>query len=306
MKFGRSYQMTVVGLSGNLISINFPLTLEFNITHHQFAQSNVADFSIYNLSSTKRSDIACNQFIKLQPRQVILRAGYASQNTLGQLGDPNSLPVIFNGYLNVAYTERSGSNLITRINAFDHGDTSSSKPATIFPNNFSIPANTSFEQMVLQVMGCLRGSGINPGAVQVSNPPPPITRPRPFSGPVYETLVQLSLEAPGTRVFVEQGVCNMVGYNDSLGGNNLGTLTSETGLLGIPKYTGATILASCVFEPALAINKTINLDSTFAPLVNGPCKIIGYTHSGTISGSKSGDAISDIEMQSLNTIAGVA
>lgn len=313
MKFGRSYHMTVTGRTSVPgrpveISVNFPLTLEFNITHNIFAAANTADFSIYNLSAGNRSEISFNQFLKSQPYPIKLRAGYISQNQLGLAGTPDSLPLIFDGFSNIAYTERSGGDLITRINAFDNGDITTGKPAAVFPKNFSIAPSTTFPDMVRQVMSALRPN-VAPGNVLVTPVPDPVgSRGRSFTGTVWTALLDLAREAAGAKVYIENGVCNMLGQNDTLGGNNLGVLQASTGLIGIPRYTGANILVSCVFEPSLTIGKTLELNGTF--LNNGtgpsaPCKIVAYTHRGTISGVESGDAVSDITLMSVNTPLGV-
>lgn len=307
MKFGRSYQMTVTGKSNTEIVFGLPLTLDFNVTHNIFAEANVGDFSIYNLKSSSRSEIQFNQFIKAQQYRVTLRAGYISQTSSGLLGYPASLPVIFTGYSNVAFTERSGPDLITRLNAFDNGDITTSTPATQFPLNASIPPNTSFESAVTQVMSYLLPAKIGTGFVKVTPEPAPIgPRGMALQGTVWTKLQSMAREAAGAKVFIENGVVNMLGQNDTLGGNNLGILRSSTGLLNIPKYTGYTITCSSIFEPALAIGKTVVLDSSDAPTeANGLCKIVAYTHRGTISGVQSGDAISDITLMSATTPLGV-
>lgn len=301
--------MSVTGKSNIPITIEFPTTLEFSITHNIFASANVADFSLYGLSATNRSEISFNQFLKPQPYPVILRAGYISQQPSGLTNSLSSLPVIFNGFANVAYTERGGPDLVTRINALDNGDITSGQPAGFFgpTNSYTAPVGTPFNTMVLEVMKRLTG-GVKPGSVIVNPVPDPVTgKPRTFSGNVWAALQQLAEEAAGAHVYIENGVCNMLGQNDTQPvANSLGILQSSTGLLGIPKYTGATILCSCIFEPSLVIGAQITLNSQFNPIANGACKIVAYTHHGTISGVESGQLYSDITLMQLATPLGAA
>lgn len=311
MKFGRTYQMDVLGRSGLPIVLGFPTTLELSITHNIFASANSADFSLYGLSTTNRSEISFNQFLKTQQYYVKLRAGYISQQATGLAGAPSSLPLIFNGYVNVAYTERNGPDLITRINAFDNGDITAPDPGVKFVtgvNDYTAKIGTPFEVMVQQVMKRLIPSGINPGTIQVTPLPGPVTGvPRTFTGRVWTALEQLAAEAAGAHVYIEQGVCHMLGQNDVLPvGNSLAVLQSSTGLLGVPKYTNATIICSCVFEPSLTIGSQIELLSETAPMANGLCKIVAYTHHGVISGVESGDLISDITLMPVTTPLGAA
>lgn len=305
MKFGRAYHLTVEGRSGGpAISIDFPLTLEFNVQHHIFASTNVAELSLYNLSAASRSEISFN-LVNRPPRQfkVVLRAGYLSQVQLGLRSNPQSLPKIFDGSVNVAYTERCGSNLVTRINAFDNGDTTSGQPAAVFPPNFSVPKGTLFPDMVSKVMSCLLPN-VSVGAVLVSPTPKPLTRARQFTGPVWPVLVDLAREVPGSKLYVENGVCNLLGQNITLGTNYLGVLRAETGLLDVPRFTGLNVMAKCVFEPSLAIGKTLELQSALNRSINGKYKVVAYSHSGTISGVESGEAVSDLTLMSVNAPTG--
>lgn len=304
MKFGRSYQMSLTGQSGAEIEIGFPITMEFNIVHDIWASANHAEFSFYNLSATNRYEIYFNQYLKPRLFPMTLHAGYISQRLAGLLGMPSSLPVVFKGYANVAYTERVGSDLITRIDAFDHGDFMGSKAPSYLAsgvNAYTAPIGTTWITMVLSLIEKLNDVQIGDIIVDPSLIPGPLTKPRVFNGNVWENLQALARDAGNADLFIENGVCNMLGQTKSLSPNNLGILKSSTGLLGIPKYTGPTVICSSIFEPSLSIGASIELESSATPWVNGPYKIIAYTHHGTISGIDSGDAISDITLSSLNT-----
>lgn len=312
MKFGRTYQLMVEGRSGLPIYLQFPLTLEFSISHTIFASANTADFSLYSLSSSHRSEILFDQYFKARPYKVTLNAGYISQQPQGPTipvstaapGSPgasailSSLPQVFTGYVNVAYTDKNGSDLVTHINAFDNGDITDSKPAGNIPPTFSGHKGDSFIKVVQGIMKFL--NNVKPGAVVVTPTPPPLTKDRAFVGSAWENLQKLV--PGGGDVFIENGTCYMLGPNDALPQNNsLAILSSDTGLLNIPKYMGTTVLCQSIFEPSLAIGKRIDLASDLNPSVNGPYKVIAYSHHGTISGVVSGDALSDITLQSLNS-----
>lgn len=309
-KFGRTYQMSILGLSNIPITVGFPTTLEFSVTHNIFAASNVGDFSLYNLNATNRSEISYSTYLKSQQYPVILKAGYLSQQPAGLQGTPSSLPVIFNGYANVAYTERSGSDLITRINAFDNGDITGNVSPIYFneTNAYTAPIGTPFLVMVQQVMVRLLPSGVRTGQVFINPRQIPSVvsgKPRTFTGRVWENLEQLASEAAGAHVYIENGVCNMLGSNDVLPiANSLGVLTSSTGLLGVPRYTDSNIYCSMIFEPSLTIGAKIDLESTYTPAANGLCKIVAYTHHGTISGIESGNLYSDLTLMKLSTPLG--
>lgn len=313
VKFGRTYQMSILGKSNIPITVGFPLTLEFDVTHNIFAAANTGNFSLYNLSATNRSEISFSTYLKSQSYPVVLRAGYVSQQSVGLAGAPSSLPVIFNGFANVAYTEKVGVELVTRINAFDNGDiTNNSRPSATFGlegNAYTAPIGTDFVSMVKAVMARLAPSGIKAGqvAINTSVKPKPITGiPRAFSGSVWQALQDLASECgAGTYVYIENGVCNMLGPLDVLPvTNSLGVLQSSTGLLGVPKYTDSTILCSMIFEPSLTIGAQIELNSIYTPQANGLCKIVAYTHQGTISGVESGSLTSGVTLMRLDAPLG--
>jgi hypothetical protein len=320
-KFGRTYQLQVDGLSSTPtvpypITVGFPITLELNVVHNIFAAANTGDFSLYNLSSTNISQIAFSTYLKAQPYRIQLRAGYLSQQP-GITGSPSSLPVVFNGFVDVAFTERSGPNLITRINAFDNGDITSDNHSICFgpTNSYTATAGTLFPAMVQDVMRRLTPNGISVGQVilntaQIAGKPAMtsvVTKDRNFAtGRVWEALENLAAEAgTGTYVYIENGVVNMLGPKDILPApNSLGVLQSSTGLLNIPKYTDSTILCSMIFEPSLTIGAQIELNSTYNTRVNGLCKIVAYTHHGTISGVQSDSLYTDVTLQKLSTALG--
>lgn len=304
VKFLRSFQMKVTGRSGVELFINYPLTLTFDITNHIFSAANSAQFSLYNLSERNRSEILVDaQLKKIGGFPITLNAGYQTQypqagTQLAAISKTSTpLPTIFNGFVNVAYTERNGPDLITRIDAMDLGDVGTSDPSAVFPSTFKVAKGTSFVNKILSMMRLLKH--VKPGVVVVTPAQPAATGNEVYVGRVW-TYLQDIAAGVGGNVFVENGVCNMLGQNDVVPGvNNLGELTSDTGLLNIPRYTGHTVTCSCVFEPALAIGKQISLKSQYAGAPNGPYKIVQYSHKGTISGSVSGDAVSDITLISL-------
>jgi hypothetical protein len=164
--------------------------------------------------------------------------------------------------------------------------------------------------MVREVMSRLAPNGVQVGHVAIGfadDPGEVRGKPRLFWGRVWEALEGLASEAAGAHVYIENGVCNMLGQNEVLPeANSLGILQSSTGLLGAPKYTDSTIICPMIFEPSLTIGAQIELNSTYTPQANGPCKIVAYSHQGIISGTQSGDLTSTVTLMRLNTPLGAA
>lgn len=317
-KFSRSYHLTITGKSGKEIVITYPITIDFNISHHLFAAANAAEINLYGLSEYNRSEISFNQIAKAGVYPIILRAGYLSQ--IGG-GSPIGLPVIFTGYAHVAYTERQGTDLVTRINAFDMADLSKPNPQAYFGpgDDVHVFPGTPWKQQVRQAMGALYP--IKPGEINVIDIQLPVNNKKAytFTGRVWTVLMKLASEigrGSGGMVYVENGVVNVLGQTSTLSQvNSLGTLQSDSGLLGIPRYTGMEIMCSSIFEPALKIGAQIRLKSKYSPTgapssssytlsADSVCKIVAYTHHGVISGAVSGSLVSDITLMQLNTPVG--
>lgn len=309
MKFGRSYYMSVTGLDGVDIVASLPLTMEFTSQHTQNAEANVGNFSIYNLSKNDRSALVINSWSKgsgpenAQFFPITVRAGYISE-TGGLKGSPQSLPIVFDGYIREAFTEKSGSDIITRINALDNGELCTGQGSAVFPESFRIPSNTPFVQMVRMVMGQM-GILVHTGKI-IINPVPPSVGPRGrnFTGSVWVALQTLALEVGGTDVFIQHGVVNMITQNDVVGLNNLAVLDSTTGLLDVPKIIVPNIVCTMIFEPNVTLGTLINLKSTYNPTASGPCKIVGYKHSGVISAVQSGNLTTELTLQYTKSAVG--
>lgn len=301
----------VTGKSGKQIFINYPINMTFNITRHIFGSGAGAQFALYNLSENNRSEILKDAVFSIaagfpitlnagyQPYQPAIPQGAASQFS-GPVNKQKSLPLVFKGFVNVAYTERVGADLVTRIDAVDNGDIAVKGPSTMFTSSFQVVKGMTFVEKVKAMMALLKPNFVETGSVVVTSPVQgKVAKTEGRTGRVWDELQKIAVNVGG-NVFIENGVCHMLGQNDIVPGvNNLGVLSSSSGLLNIPKHYGYRTSCSCVFEPALAIGKIIELDSIYDKTPNRLYKIIQYTHRGTISGSVSGDASSDIELMAL-------
>lgn len=280
MKLGRTYNLSVMGKNGQMIPLAFPLTLKFDTTHNTFSDANNLSLQIYNLSHAHQKLIYWDQYTKEIPVPISLYAGYQSS-------PPQ--PLIFQGFVKVAYTERLGPDLITHIEAYDGGFGIGTGLI-----NYTAPPKTPlpviFKNMVQQGL-----PQVAVGSVVVSNLPKPLEYAQTFCGATW-TEMQRIVPA-GASLFIADGKCNLLGENDSLPVvNSLGVLQASTGLLGIPRREGYHVQAACIFEPRVKLGQTLQLKTSFASWVNGTYQIIGFKHSGTISKVESGEATTDLSL----------
>ena len=115
MKFGRTYSMRIqTDPELDSVVIGFPMTLEFQITRNTFASANTARFTIYNLGEDTRRQVFHDRYDTFTYRQVILQAGYESDNN-------TPLATIFQGNVQSAYSYRRKENWTTVLDCFDGG-----------------------------------------------------------------------------------------------------------------------------------------------------------------------------------------
>src|ERR1017187_1050595 len=96
-KFGRNYILTVETQNNDLLIIQPPFTVEFDITRNTLTSANVCSIRIYNLSQNNRNKIRFNIMDTGDFRSVQLQAGYGT-----------NLPIIFSGNITQAWSVREG------------------------------------------------------------------------------------------------------------------------------------------------------------------------------------------------------
>lgn len=286
MKFGRIYTLNVQGQ--NLPhTLSFPLTVSFDIERHTFSMANTAKFSITGLSLSSRKDILFDQILKPKFYELKFNAGYRSQTEFP--------PLIFKGNVSLAYTTRSGPELVTHIEALDGGfgiDNCEINPPQV------VPSPWKFIPTMKKVMSLLPNVDVGQIILDPLHPIPDGTRPLPLSGLAWDIL-QTYTPKKGD-LFIDNGVVHMLAQNSTISGTSgLPELSSSTGLLNIPIKHGYTVECQSLFEPNFRIGQFITLKSSLASeWVNGQYKIIGLHHYGTIGGVDSGDCFTDLTLLS--------
>ncbi len=286
-KFQRIYFLQVQGKTKTW-NISYPLTLELDISRGAYQATAQGNFTLYNLSYDKKSDIYLDWNDQISqsgsPRSIILRAGYQSwsSQTVGPL-NPNSLPVIFNGYLYSAYSTRSGPSWITTIRAWDGGFAKANSSISV-----SFSASVNFQNRVNQIAKAMQ----NVSSVYISpliNAP--VTRGRTYHGSPWDILVNLAATA-NADVFIDLGKLYMVPKGQAVPGlsGGLNIVDSNSGLLNTPIKQKFFVSFDMLFEPRLTIGQNLTLQS-LEEVNNGTYTLVGLKHSGIISGSVGGDLV---------------
>ena len=280
-KFGRAYTLQVGTANGQVLTIELPFTVEFDITRNTLTSANVCSIRIYNLSANNRNQIRFNIMDTGDYRPVILQAGY------GQ-----NLATVFQGSITQAFSVREGNNFVTSIESFDGGYAFNNGDV-----NTQFPAGTAYNTVVKTIAGSLPNVTVG----SIGNYPGTLDKGSSFAGNGIDILRDLT----GGGVFIDNGKVNCLGDNECTPGS-IPLITSDSGLLGTPVREQTILHFDMIFEPRLVSGQIIQLDSSTGSNFNGFYKIVSLKHRGMISAAVCGDAITSVGMfygtQALTTV----
>lgn len=271
MKFLRRCQLSLEvpgtpGSSGTSITIPENCTIEFDVTRKSLASGQTANFKIYNLGEKTRDAIFADLLEVNLRRALQFRAGYEGED----------LPLIFNGFIYQAFSYRSGVNFITEVQGYDGGQlTAKAFSAVTFDSNMSV------RDMIYKLAQQIPNTT---GSPVVGDFPGSSKRPTTFLGNTWQAITTL---ANGLG-FIDNGQVKVIQPWEVLNSRVL-TIKSDSGLLGTPRRTNTSVEFDMLFEPRLTVGQLLNLESRTFKAVNGPYKVMGFTHRGTISPAVSGD-----------------
>ena len=298
IKWQRNYSLTAQLNDGTLLTVAYPLTLEFNINRRAWSSTNRCMLRVKNINPAHRSKILRDAMNFSDLRTLQLSAGYG----------PAPWPVIFNGNILQAYSfKESGSpDFITEWQGWDFGypistsfsnvTLSGSQPKQAVINNLVTTMTSSPNSLV--------ANNTTPNGLQVgyiSAFPGNYPRGRVLFGSTWNILQQES----GNTAFIDNGFINVLQPNDTFGGGTI-NLDAETGLLSPPRRTESYLEIEILFEPTIRCGQQVNLISQTIPQYNGTYQVFGIDHQGVIAGSVNGKAVTKLllyyQVQSFNQI----
>lgn len=288
-KLGRKYRLTVQDIDdnrnpvGSAIVIEDPFTLKFSINRGIFNEVNQGDFEIYNLSPDTYKRMFYDYFtINKQlgefsgefgstwnNRTVILEAGYNGME----------MSTIFVGDMWSCYTERRGTNVITKIHAI-----------------IGLRALNQTSDITLKgvrrndiLVAIAKDMGLKLNIYSGSNDK--FGRPVVING---NSMAGLNTYAKGSA-YIDNNEIKVLDLTDATEGQ-IPLINDESGLLGVPQRENGLLTLEMIFEPRIVVGQIIEVNSRILPMYNGQYKIFGLKHSGTISQSESGSVITELQM----------
>lgn len=284
LKFGRNYRMKVkigtieagVQKWNEEFEITYPITVNFQISRKQFSNMNTATFEIYNLAEDTRAKLYRDRFLPQKQIRVEFYAGYGT--------DTQNLPLCYAGEVFDGFSDKRGNDPNIK--------TSLTCATGLFSRTMCL-VNQVFAAGTkpLEIIQTL----CNAASIQLGNSDSkyiskmkPLIEDRPFVGSAIEELrkyvgdhayIDSSMDIDKVWILDDDDVLPQA-YYLTIGDNVI---------FGTPKRRSNVLAIDMLFEPRLVENQAIELKSETASYFNGIYKIVGFNHSGTISGSVGGN-----------------
>lgn len=274
-KFQRNYRLTLDLNDGlNEIVIQPPFTLEMNITKAAFATIGSASVSVHNLAESTRRRIFQDKWRVGTYRQMTLEAGY---------GD--DLSTIYRGAIWEAKSVLNGSSIVTEIigreGITDVRSTTTAKTLAAGTSKRSV-----IDSLIAEFPNLERGTIAGDDYIY--------QRAVTLEGNNYDILRQLT----NGRVFIENNQVNVIDDKEVITDPVI-VINADTGLLDTPVREETVLSVKTLFEPRIRMGQLVEIESVTAPIYNGQYKVIGASHSGTIS-----DGVGGALTSSFNLFAG--
>lgn len=290
-KFGRNYQLKfrigkkIPAKSGkgvevqwlDEITINYPLTIQFNINRSDFQDFDSCALQITNLKEDTRSKLYRDIFDMSKYIELSFYAGYGD--------DVTALPLIYKGEVWECYSWKpgSGTEFFTEISCL----------TGVIGGRYSY-SNRIFEEgtKAIDVIKALCndiGYPLLGYSEELIGKIPPLKRRTNFSGNSLECLKKFVSpnDSKAKNVIISSNAMYILDRKTAIPQKAL-RLSAESGLLGYPKRRDRYIDVEMLFEPEIQHCGLVELVSSVDKFFNGVWKVVALSHNGVISGAVNG------------------
>ena len=256
-RFLRDYKL-IITTTSQTIEVTAPLNIDFDCEKSILSDGlNTLNIKIYNLTEAKR-----NQLVKDKDEKKYIRV----QLFIGYEGN---IKQVFQGNVNRAYTERAGADLATMMECIDGlADVKSS---------FSSKTASTKKQAVQEILKDMPNTSI--GKITESNK---IYRNKVIMGSSYEELKKLV--QPDEIMFIDEEKLYII-KDTEVSDNYAPVISSDTGLIGIPKKEDKIVEVTTILNPAIKLGGLAQLESIYAPYLNGTYRVESSSFKGSFDGS---------------------
>lgn len=279
LKSNRSFILRAEVSNSEILEINSPFTVDFEIVRSNLGEANTANFTIYNLSKTNRDKIFKDVYTPQIIRGVEFFAGYSEKET-------DLLPRCFKGDIKRAYSHRAGSDFKTVIEAFDGSISSNSKVVSE-----TVPAGTTNLALLTKITSSMQGVdtltvGKSPNLANVAK------RATSIFGNIIDVVKQLSDD----KFYIDSGNAYILDDSEVVDGE-LRLIDGNNGIIGTPRRGELFTEIDMIFEPRIKPSQLLELLTNTEDRFNGVYKVTGIVHRGTISGAVAGSCMTTLTLQ---------
>ena len=254
------------------IVIENPFTCQFNIHRNTSSNLNDGTFLVYNLAEKTRNRIFQDAFNVSKYNRVTFDAGYGDQ-----------LFNCFTGNLFYSKSTSSGADIITEIHARDGGfDTANAM------THRTMAAGTKMTDLAKTMISDF--PNLKAGAI--GNLEDTFKRPVAVSGNTFKEMIKY-LEKD---IYIDNEKVNILLKNEVLDTGDVPLFNASTGLLDTPTREDARLVVKVLFSPNVLMGQAVEIEARSMKNYNGQYKVVGVTHSGTISDAVGGDCFSRFEL----------
>lgn len=270
--FIRDYNLNIFTPEGQLVTIQKPFTIKFDVTRNTLASANTCNITLTNLSKENRSRLYKDRYTINEYWQIVLSAGY------------NKIEIVFQGNILECYSYKQGTEWITSIEAYDgmYGIQNGFLNQSYSKNT---PKRNIISDAIKGMFNLSEGSIGTPAEGQ-----------NPRGQVVLGQSADILNKQTGGQYFIDNEVLNVLSDDEYI--TSIGILQLDSSLLlSTPKRRDTILECELLFYPSAKIAGLVNLTS-LAPEYNGLYKIMGFKHDVTISGAESGTAKTMISLYS--------
>jgi hypothetical protein len=112
---------------------------------------------------------------------------------------------------------------------------------------------------------------------------------------LFGNTAELLKNESNNKFFIDNEKVYVLNNNECIAGS-ITLITAESGLLESPKRSETQLVFKILFEPRLKVGQLIQLNSLINDIFNGIYKIIGFTHTGTISEANGGRCETEVSL----------
>lgn len=260
-EYNLDYMLEIQGRDGTLYrldgTIDESLTIEYNITKTYTSEANTCSIAIYNLNQTIRNNIKKTKLDR-DIRGVTLSIGFNK-----------NLSVVFAGTIKECNSTKNNENFKTEIIGWDGGE------AMLYSEtNVTLMDNVNLYHRLVSDLPSIRIGYITPKANYKIN----AKRGQVLSGKTWNILKEYQ---NNFQMFIDNQQLYILDENETL--DYFYNITTENGILNMPKDLGGTIELELMAEPSIKLKGKVSIKLTGDKTYNGDYIIIKINQVGNIS-----------------------